>query len=413
MLVGLLLYAGLVAVGLRIIYVLYNIATSPLRQLPGPFAARFTRLWYLRSIWGGQAHWENIALHRKYAKNGEHYAPIVRVGPNMYSITRPEKVIYGIGSKMEKSSWYEGWKHPSPDRWTIFTERNQKKHAETRKKFQGMYSMSSLLHYETYAEAVQDVFRQRLVEMSQRAQHVDMHHWLQCYAFDVIGNITYGRRFGFLDEGKDVNGCMASLESSMVYSSLVGVYDWAHPVLYKIMEKFPGTGAAGRAYIMEFVRKHVAEREAQRAQAEKIGEPAHSIDGTRDFLDQALDAEKDSEKGMTKYNVFMMGVSNVVAGSDTTAVSLSSVLYHLLQHPRAMTLLRAELDQAIEDGKMTPDRIAFKESQNLAYLQACVKEALRLCSATGLPLFRVVPSGGVEIDGNFFPEGSELGINVW
>lgn len=411
--IGILLYAGLAAVSFRIIYVLYNILTSPLRKVPGPFAARFTRLWYLRSIWKGQAHWEDIALHRKYAKDGEYYAPVVRVGPNMYSITRPEKVVYGIGSKMEKSSWYEGWKHPSPDRWTVFSDRNIQRHAETRRKFQSMYSMSSLLHYETYAEAVQDVFRQRLVEMTRNRQSVDMHHWFQCYAFDVIGNITYGRRFGFLDEGKDVDHCMASLESSMVYSSLVGVYAWAHPVLFKIMENIPGTGAAGRAYIMNFVRKQIAEREAQRAKAEKTGAHIHNLDAPRDFTDLAMDAEKDPEKGMTKHNVFMMGTSNVIAGSDTTAVSLSSILYHLLKTPRTMSLLRAELDQAVEDGRVTPDRIAFKESQKLPYLQACIKEALRLCSATGLPLFRVVPPGGVEISGMFFPEGTEVGVHIW
>lgn len=411
--IDLLIYAGLIAVSVRLIHVLYNISTSPLRDIPGPFAARFTRLWYLRSIWKGQAHWDDIALHRKYAQNGNFYAPIVRVGPNMYSITRPEKVVYGISSKMEKSPWYEGWKHPSPDRWSVFSDRNITRHAETRRKFQSMYSMSSLLHYEAYAETAQDVFRQRLIEMTQQTQRVNMHHWLQCYAFDVIGNITYGRRFGFLDEGKDVEHMMASLEASMVYSSLVGVYCWAHPTLFKIMENIPGSGAAGRAYIMRFVRKQIAEREAKRAEDEKKGATAHKLDAPRDFLDLAMDAEEDPEKGMTKYNVFMMGMSNVIAGSDTTAVSLSSVLYHLLKYPRTMALLRAEFDQAITDGRMTPDRLTFKESQSLPYLQACIKEGLRLCSATGLPLFRVVPAGGVEIDGKFFPEGTEIGVHIW
>lgn len=284
-----------------------------------------------------------------------------------------------------------------------------------------MYSMSSLLHYEEYAEAAQDVFHSRLVEMATEGRYggrdggVNMHHWLQCYAFDVIGNITYGRRFGFLDQGEDVDRCMASLESSMRYSSLVGVYAWAHPVLFKVLEKIPGTGAAGRAYLMEFVRRRISEREALRGEMEKAGgRGSGQTEGApRDFLDLAMDAEQDKEKEMTKYNVFMMGMSNVVAGSDTTAVSLSSVLYHLYRHPSKLEKLRGELDGAIEEGKMSKDRISFKESQGLGYLQACIKEALRLCSATGLPLWRVVPEGGVEIEGQFFPEGTEVGINTW
>ena len=276
--------------------------------------------------------------------------------------------------------------------------------------------MSSLLHYESYVESAQDVFKQRLMEMCEDGRVVDMHHWLQCYAFDVIGNITYSRRFGFLDEGKDIEGTMASLDSNLSYSTLVGVYPWAHPILYKIMEKIPGTGAAGRNFLMKFTRKMIETKEAERNSEEKSGKRYVPQDGVpRDFLNLAMDAEQDPEKKMTKYNVFMIGISNIIAGSDTTAVSLSSVLWHLASNPQALQRLRAELDQCITAGQMTPDRISFKQSQELPFFQACIKEGLRLCSATGLPLWREVPkgSGGAEILGNYFPEGSEIGINTW
>ncbi|KAF2170317.1 hypothetical protein M409DRAFT_64101 [Zasmidium cellare ATCC 36951] len=399
----------------RVVYVLYSEWNYPLRDVPGPIAARFTRLWYFNSIWKGQAHLENILLHRKHAKPGEHYAPVVRLGPNLYSITSPEKSVYGISSKMPKSDWYDGWRHPSPDRWTMFPDRDMKRHAETRRKFQSMYSLSSLLHYEKFSDDVQAVFQRRLDEMANTGITVNMHHWLQCYAFDVIGCITYGSRFGFLDEGKDIANCMASLNSMALYSTLAGVYAWAHPYMYKIAEKLPGSGAAGRNYIMKFVSKRMEEREAQRKSVENGEKPlaADSEDKTRDFLDLALDAEHDPEKGMTRYNVFMMGLSNIIAGSDTTSTALSGILWHLTSYPESLAKLRKEIDQAIEDGKMSKDYISFKESQNLPYLQACIKEGLRVCGAAGLPMWRVVPKGGAEIMGRYFPEGSEIGINMW
>ena len=51
------------------------------------------------------------------------------------------------------------------------------------------------------------------------------------------------------------------------------------------------------------------------------------------------------------------------------------------------------------------DRIPFKDTQSMPYLQACIKESLRLHPATGLPLARVVPDGGATISGTFFPAG--------
>ncbi|PIA82924.1 Pisatin demethylase [Cercospora beticola] len=411
-----LLYAAGGVLVLQCMFVLYNAFFGPLHEVPGPLLAKFTNFWYLRSVWTGQAQWDQITIHRKYAKKGEFYAPVVRLGPKMYSISRPHNLVYGIGSKMPKSRWYDVWKHPSAGRWTLFPDRNMKRHAEMRRKVQSMYAMSSMLCYETYVEGAGDIFSQRLAEMCVDGRPVDMHHWLQCYAFDVISNITYGRRFGFLDEGKDIAGIIAALNANTVYSTLVGVYVWAHRFLYKIMEKMPGSGAAARRWLINFTQEMIASKETERGKIATTGRTWMPAAGApRDLMTLAMDAVLDPEKNMTTYDLFMIGFSNIGAGSDTTAISLSSVLWHLISNPIALQRLRAEIDQAIMDRKMTVDRIPFKQSQELYYLQACVKEGLRLCAAIGLPLWREVSKGcgGAEMFGYYFPEGSEVGMNVW
>lgn len=109
-----------------------------------------------------------------------------------------------------------------------------------------MYRMSALVNYEGYVDAYAEIFSYRLEEFVFSGKVIDMAHWFQCYAFGVIGEITYSRRFGFLDKGEDVAGIIAALELSMVYSTLVGIYAWIHPYLYAFLERAPGTGAAGR-----------------------------------------------------------------------------------------------------------------------------------------------------------------------
>lgn len=41
----------------------------------------------------------------------------------------------------------------------------------------------------------------------------------------------------------------------------------------------------------------------------------------------------------------------------------------------------------------------------MPYLQAVIREGLRIHPSTGLPLERVVPKGGAQIAETFFPEG--------
>lgn len=68
--------------------------------------------------------------------------------------------------------------------------------ADTRKRFSSLYSMSSLVHYEAFVDDCADVFSLRLLEHAGRRQGLNMGHWFQCYAFDVISSITFGERFG-------------------------------------------------------------------------------------------------------------------------------------------------------------------------------------------------------------------------
>ncbi|KAJ9647238.1 hypothetical protein H2201_003336 [Coniosporium apollinis] len=389
---------------IRLLLYFYHLTTSPLKDIPGPFLARFTKWWYFYRVFRGHFERDNISLHRRLG-------PIVRIAPDHYSINDPSaiKTIYGIGSNFPKSDWYEGWKHPSPDRWTLFPERNMKRHAETRKRFQSMYSMTSLVSYEPYVDDCADLFETRLREFAQAERELDIAHWFQCYAFDVIGHITFGERFGFLDRGEDINGALAALQNTMVYSTLIGIFAKWHPILFGPMSRFKWSGAAGRAFIMKFVQGIISRRKAKEPEE---GEISRDVSGPQDFLGKMMQAHRENPEKVTDYHIFMMGQSNIIAGSDTTSISLSSILYYLVHNPETMRKLRDEIAQFDAEGRCDI-KTTFKQSQEMPYLQAVIKEALRMHSATGLPLWRVVPDGGSEISGRFFPAGTVVGVNTW
>ncbi|KIX07296.1 uncharacterized protein Z518_01949 [Rhinocladiella mackenziei CBS 650.93] len=403
------LWAIVVLCAIRVLLFLYKSITSPLRTIPGPFLARFGKFYYFFRVMRGRWEHDDITLHRKYG-------PIVRVAPNMYSIDSPEvvKKVYGIASKFPKSEWYDGWKHPDPARWTLFPDRDMKRHAETRKRFQAMYSMSSLVNYEGYVNECAEIFDKRLRELATRGETIDMAHWLQCYAFDVIGDITYSQRFGFLDKGEDVAGLLKALHGVLRYSTLIGIYAQWHPILFDMFARLGLGGAAGRNYLMRYVEQRIQQRKTEKRAGQDVGKSKDTDENApMDFLEKLMVANEEDPQKVTAYHVFMMGLSNIIAGSDTTAVSLSSILYHLLKAPDKMRKLRQEIKEFEDQGRCGNNNVSFKESQEMPYLQAVMKEALRMHAATGLPLWRDVPEGGVEICGRFFPEGITIGLNTW
>ena len=130
------------------------------------------------------------------------------------------------------------------------------------------------------------------------------------------------------------------------------------------------------------------------------------------FMTKLIRSQRQNPDKISDYHLFVMAQSNVIAGFDTTAISLTFTLYYLIKYPRVLKKLRDELHSASRHGSLSKD-ITFRETQNLPYFQAVLKEALRMHSATGLPLWRVVPEGGFELNGTYFPQGSIVGVNSW
>ncbi|KAH6655206.1 cytochrome P450 [Truncatella angustata] len=408
---------GLVGCGLvaNVILSIYKHLSSPLRSIPGPFIARFTNFWYLYQLRGGNFEVVNQRLHEKYG-------PIVRYGPNRYSFATLDagKAIYGHGTSFPKSSWYNSWRDPGTGVWTLFTDRDVKRHAGNRRLFQNTYSMSSLVSYEPYVDECADLFSTRLTEMAQDGVKVNMGHWLQCYAFDVIGSITYSKRLGFLDQGDDVGGVINALENFLGYATLTGVYAHLHPYLFALKNYMAGSKGAGRAYVQNFTKECMVEHQTNPKALSTNDKTDFDHDETEDvsgkatdFLTKFFSRHTRDPDTFTTYHIAVGCAQNMVAGSDTTAISLSAIVYYLLKNPSCLQKLRDEISELQAEGKASEKYVTFKESQEMPYLQATIKEALRLHPAAGLPLERVVPEGGATISGRFFPEGSIVGINCW
>ena len=91
---------------------------------------------------------------------------------------------------------------------------------------------------------------------------------------------------------------------------------------------------------------------------------------------------------------------------------MMAVFYYLLKDPSTFAKLRQEIDDAVRDGRLSP-WATWKESQDLPYLDACIKEASRVHPPIGFPLERIVPKSGITIDGVFIPGDTRVSMNPW
>lgn len=82
--------------------------------------------------------------------------------------------------------------------------------------------MSTIVQYEPRVNETARVFLQQTDKLfAQTGRICDFKLWLQYFAFDVITEMTYSRRVGFIDREEDVDGIIAWLDKLFDYSAPV------------------------------------------------------------------------------------------------------------------------------------------------------------------------------------------------
>lgn len=100
--------------------------------------------------------------------------------------------------------------------------------------------------------------------------------------------------------------------------------------------------------------------------------------------------------------------SLILAGSDTTSVHLTWILSLLLNNKPVMHRVKDEIDDKVGKERWVQE----SDIKNLVYLQAIVKEALRLYPPGPL----AVPHEAMEdcsISGYHVPKGTRVMVNLW
>lgn len=92
---------------------------------------------------------------------------------------------------------------------------------------------------------------------------VDFGTWVQWYAFDVIGNLTFAQTFNFMRNKGDNKKILESLEAANVYNTVIGQTPRLHPWLLGnsslmniLMKVFPSVADSNPIPLINNVRKY-------------------------------------------------------------------------------------------------------------------------------------------------------------
>lgn len=127
------------------------------------------------------------------------------------------------------------------------------------------------------------------------------------------------------------------------------------------------------------------------------------------FVQRLLEQQQGNPASITDRELSTHAFGNITAGADTTAIAMRTAIFHMVKNPNIYHALCREIR---EEASLTLP-VSYSVASALPYLDAVIKEALRIHPPNGVMYPRLVPPGGAIICGKFIPEGTEVGISPW
>ncbi|KAL4902025.1 hypothetical protein BDW74DRAFT_181183 [Aspergillus multicolor] len=384
------------ALGCYLAHVLYLLYLHPLAAFPGPRLAALSTWWLYRVSRAGRADQVFEELHRKYNTRA------LRISPNELHIQDSSlyHTIYSQDHAYAKDAYfYAAFGTPH----SLFVETDRTLHRQRRKMLNNFFSKSSIRNMQGLLYQRVDKLCLQIVRLSDKGP-MNIYNAIRCMTVDLITDIGFGNSFDLTDKARG-----SGFETDFLQAfNLVATSIWEFmylPVTRFLVGLLPlsvtialGGPSAHMARLVMTVSDTVTKFRSLKATGKSESREV-VFDGLVGLNDGEMKAE---------------ATDILVAGSDTTATTLSVAIFQLCKNPKVYDELKREIRQqhlqAAEDFNLTA-------LEKLPYLTAVVKEALRFANAVPGRLPRVVPpaeSGAAPlvVDGKAIPPGTTVGISA-
>jgi benzoate 4-monooxygenase len=214
-------------------------------------------------------------------------------------------------------------------------------------------------------------------------------------AFDVIGSFAFGAPFGFIDAGEDFCDLIRTIDIRGEVLNALGVLPtWLRPWMkYNFFDKFWSEGLRATSNLGKIGQEAFARRTV--------------LSGSREDLLSYLLAGKNEQnkEPLTDEEIIAESISFIVGGSDTTSSTMTNIFDFIARDDAIQQRLVDEIDSTFP-GKMEADWVPpNSDLVNMPFLNAVMREVMRVRPTSSTGLERVIPPGGKVIAGTFIPGG--------
>ncbi|KAL2631935.1 hypothetical protein R1flu_016621 [Riccia fluitans] len=245
----------------------------------------------------------------------------------------------------------------------------------------------------------------QMLEEGQEGNEVEIDNNMKAHAFNTITQVLFrksyhGQRTGMDGEAQEFHVLMKEFTSIGFF--VAGEF---LPWLRTLRIDVGGIEAKLRdlsSKFDSFLRKLIEDHRHKMFIRQKIE--------IEDFVDVLLSLQNDNPDGksMTDDQIIALLQNLLIAGSDSTSNTLVWIMTELMRNPEIREKLERELDAIVGQDRLVEEA----DLVNLPYLQAVVKESLRLHPTAPL-LMPHASVSATKVAGYNIPEKTQVFVNIY
>ncbi|ANZ73633.1 BA75_01641T0 [Komagataella pastoris] len=367
-------------------FIIYPLYFHPLSKVPGPKVAAITRQWILYQTWSENRNKTILKLHHKYGT-------IVRIGPNEVDISDASYIKDIYVKNLDKSTFYRQF--GAYGAYNTFSEIEKTPHLERKKLTTKFYSKTNVATSPLQSR-MRSIIDQTIDRIKSTRHSIDVYNLFQQMALDVMCVFSFGTEVYDKPLVKEPEKAQ-DLVNNFRWASSTWFWTTLVPFLepYVISQHVKDAACKTAAWVMDFS-----------AQASTCADLEHESKPLT-----LVGVLKSS--GLDMNHVAAEVIDHVVAGHETTGITLAYLLYELAANTDCQRTLKDELKVYQEKD------YDFSQIDVLPYLEAVLQETFRLHAAIPGQEPRVTPVGGMKWRGNeqvpsmTIPSGTIVTMEPW
>ncbi|KAL4979516.1 cytochrome P450 [Aspergillus desertorum] len=383
----------------------HRVRKSPLSSLPGPRLTKWTDLLLKYYTVTGQRPRYVHALHQKYG-------PVVRISPSIVDISDipASRDIHRIASPFLKAPFYRMLVRKDGE--SLFSTTDPEYHRRHRRLLSSPLSDTSLRTVEPLVKSRIQLAISRIREEALSPRGVaDIYKWFFFMATDIIGELSFGDSFRMLEIGEK-NQYVSDLETVAKIGGIRANFPWVISLGHVLPLSIFKEVVASTDRILEY-----ADQSVERYKRHLAMNPDRARPTLFTKLYDASLSKQGHGECLSDREIRNDAQSFIVAGSDTTANTLTYLVWSVLKERAIQERLVEELGILVQtlnvEQGLTEEDLSDVHLRELPYMNQVINETLRLYPVVPSGLPRVVPEKGSTLAGHWLPGGATVTTQLY